>query len=163
MILAVNHIICTAPDKREVGSSSLPSSPWKNRDSSRLRVRVGAAAGVELGCAEDGVLGVNGCHLGSERAKGRPGWQTTSEEGKKVRNGGCGLSRERGFRRGKALQAARGAETETLAHQEPEVEGGRVDEHSFANVLLAPNVEAAHAAGLKQVRERPLHLLPAAA
>ena len=80
-----------------------------------------------------------------------------------MRNGGCGLSRERGFRRGKALQAARGAETETLAHEEPEVEGGRVDEHSFANVLLAPNVEAAHAAGLKHVRERPLHLLPAPA
>ena len=80
-----------------------------------------------------------------------------------MRNGGCGLSRERGFRRGEALQAARGAETETLAHQEPEVEGRRVDEHSFSNVLLAPNVEAAHAAGLKQVRERPLHLLPAPA
>ena len=109
------------------------------------------------------VLGVNGCHLGSERAKRRPGWQTTSEEGEESANGGCGLSRERGFRRGEALQAARGAETEPLAHEEPEVEGRRVDEHSFSNILLAPNVEAAHAAGLKQVRERPLRLLPAAA
>ena len=38
-----------------------------------------------------------------------------------------------------------------------------MDEHSFSNILLAPNVEAAHAAGLKHVRERPLHLLPAPA
>ena len=64
---------------------------------------------------------------------------------------------------GQAPQAPRGANTEALAHEKPEVEGGSVNEHAFSNLLLSANVDATQASGHEHVRKPPLQLLAALA
>ena len=82
---------------------------------------------------------------------------------KSVQDGGAYVACECGLRRGEALQASRGAEAETLAHEKPEVEGGGLNQDPFSNLLLPANVDAAESSGQEHVRESPLHLLPALA
>ena len=70
---------------------------------------------------------------------------------------------ECGLCRGETLQAPRGADPVPLAHEKPEVEGGSLNQHPFSNLLLPADVDAAESSGQEQVREPPLHLLPALA
>ena len=61
-----------------------------------------------------------------------------------------------------ALEAPRRAATAQLPHEQAEIEGARVDQESFEDVAMSPQVGTAHPAGVVDVRERPLHVLPAA-
>ena len=76
-----------------------------------------------------------------------------------VQDDSAGVACECGLRHGEALQASRGAEAETLAHEKPEVEGGGLNQDPFSDLLLPANVDAAQSSGHEHVREPPLHLL----
>ena len=49
--------------------------------------------------------------------------------------------------------------SEAFTHDQPQIEGGRVQQHALSKLLLAAYVTAAHATRLQQVREDPLQLL----
>src|SRR5262247_914904 len=56
-----------------------------------------------------------------------------------------------------------GAAAAQLPHQEAEIEGARVDQQPFEDVAMSAQVGAPHPAGVVDMRERPFHVLPAAA
>ena len=61
-----------------------------------------------------------------------------------AQNAGGNLSCERTLYGRQALQAPGSANTEALAHDKPEDEGGGVNEQPFSDVLLPAKVDAAH-------------------
>ena len=61
-----------------------------------------------------------------------------------------------------ALKAARRPAPEHVPHQEPEIEGARVDDQSLEDVRMPAQVKPAKSAGVIDVRKRPLDVLPAA-
>ena len=71
-----------------------------------------------------------------------------ADNGRKTACGGVGEGRGR---RRQALQAARGAEAAPLAHEKPEVEGGRVNQYPFSDLLLPADVDAAQPAAHEQM------------
>ena len=83
-----------------------------------------------------------------------------ADNGRRVAGAGVGEGR---CRCREALQATRGAEAETAAHHQRQVEGRGVNQQAFSDLLLPANVDAAQPTAHEQVRERPLQLLPALA
>ena len=61
------------------------------------------------------------------------------------------------------LQAPRRADAGLAVQEQPDVAGGRLDQHPLAHVLMTAHPHAAHTPGLVQVRERPLHQFAPAA
>jgi hypothetical protein len=74
-------------------------------------------------------------------------------EGRQASPGAC-QETEKGTET--ALQASRRSYSETLPHQEPEVEGAAVDEHTFEDVVVAAKMRAPHTPGSVEVSEGPL-------
>src|SRR5215470_19455415 len=90
--------------------------------------------------------------VGEKRACGHPARQRTNPE----------RDVKRACRQSTALEAPRRATTAQLPHEQAEIEGARVDQEAFEDVALSPQVRAAHPAGVVDMRERPLQVLPAA-
>jgi hypothetical protein len=61
-----------------------------------------------------------------------------------------------------SLEPARRAAAERLPHENPEIEGARVDQQAFEDIRMPAQVSAAHPAGVVHVSERPFDVLPAA-
>src|SRR6267142_3932863 len=59
------------------------------------------------------------------------------------------------------LQASRRADADQLTHEEPEIEGARVEQHALQNVRVPAEVHAAHPAGLIEMGKGSFHALPA--
>ena len=59
------------------------------------------------------------------------------------------------------LEAAGRTAAAQLAHKQAEIEGARVDQQAFEDIAMPAQVRAAHPARVVDVRERPLHVLPA--
>jgi len=60
-----------------------------------------------------------------------------------------------------ALEAARRADTDHRAHEQPEIEGAGMDQQSFSNVRVPAEMHAAHPAGFIEMGKRSFQALPA--
>ena len=93
---------------------------------------------------------MSGCH----GVKSRPAsvGERLEEQGKRSDNG-----------RRAILQPARRTATNQVAHDEPEIEGARMNQHALENVRVAAQMGAAHAAGVIEMGEGPFDPLAALA
>lgn len=86
-----------------------------------------------------------------------------AKEAENVQDDGANMTSEGCLGHREALQTPWGAPTETLAHQKSEVEGCRLNQHPFSNLLLPTNLDPAQPSGDQQVRKSPFQPLAALA
>ena len=60
-----------------------------------------------------------------------------------------------------SLEPSRRAAPEHLPHENPEIEGARVDQQAFEDIRMPAQVSAAHPAGVVHVSEGPFDVLAA--
>src|SRR6266550_4233082 len=79
---------------------------------------------------------------------------TVPERADQRKEGGCDCDQP-------PLEATRRADANQLAHEQAEIEAGRVDQQPLANVLMSAEVHAAHPTRLVEMREGSLQALAA--